>query len=243
MKDAISFFEVSLIILIATSFRTAFGFGEALIAVPLLSLLLPVKVATPVAVLASIVIALVIVIREREHIHFAAAKKLLLATICGLPLGLLLLRYGREEWIKAVLGILLLAFSVFSLVKPRTLPLKKDSWVWFFGFLAGVTGGSYGMNGPPLVIYGAAKSWSPRQFRATLQAYFLPASLLGMVGYAFSGVWTKEVSFLFLATLPAVMIGLVLGNLLTRRMESARFTRFLYGGLILVACVLIFQAF
>jgi hypothetical protein len=32
------------------------------------------------------------------------------------------------------------------------------------------------MNGPPLVIYGALRRWTPERFRATLQGYFLPAS-------------------------------------------------------------------
>ena len=40
------------------------------------------------------------------------------------------------------------------------------------------------MNGPPLVIYGALRRWSPQHFRATLQGYFLPASLAGLGGYS-----------------------------------------------------------
>jgi uncharacterized protein len=41
----------------------ALGFGEALIAVPLLAFVLPVKVAAPVAVLISITVATVVVLR------------------------------------------------------------------------------------------------------------------------------------------------------------------------------------
>ncbi len=39
------------------------------------------------------------------------------------------------------------------------------------------------MNGPPLVVYGGMRRWSPQHFRATLQGYFLPASVIGMAGY------------------------------------------------------------
>ncbi len=42
---------------LATVIRSAFGFGEALVAVPLLALLIPVEVAAPVAVLVSITVA------------------------------------------------------------------------------------------------------------------------------------------------------------------------------------------
>ena len=228
---------------LAAAFRTAFGFGEALVAVPLLSLLLPVKVATPLAVLASILIALVAVIREREHIHVGAAKNLLLATAVGIPFGLLLLRHAPETWTKAVLGVFLLLFSAFSLAKPHVFLLETDDLVWLFGFAAGVFGGSYGMNGPPLVLYGAGRRWSPPQFRATLQAYFLPASALGMIGYVAAGLWTTEVTRLFSASLPAIAAGIVAGIAAHRAMDGGRFARFLYAGLLLVACLLLLQTF
>jgi hypothetical protein len=38
------------------------------------------------------------------------------------------------------------------------------------------------MNGPPLAIYGALRGWSTQQFRATLQGYFLVASMIAMAG-------------------------------------------------------------
>jgi uncharacterized membrane protein YfcA len=242
MSGAAAFFEISMVMFVATAFRTAFGFGEALIAVPLLSLLMPLKLGTPAVVLASILIALVAVIRDWKHIHFFAAKRLLIATAFGLPFGLLILRYFPEGLTKAILGAFLFAFSVFSLHKPTFFALKTDRLIWLFGFFAGVTGGSYGMNGPPLAIYGVGRGWSPQQFRATIQAYFLPASFLGMSGYYFSGIWTKEVNILFAESLPAIAAGIIAGNFLNRRMDGARFTRFLYGGLIFVACVLLFQA-
>lgn len=42
---------VMTVIFLATFIRSAFGFGEALVAVPLLALIMPVDVAAPVAVL------------------------------------------------------------------------------------------------------------------------------------------------------------------------------------------------
>jgi uncharacterized protein len=45
------------VIFLATPIRSAFGFGEALIAVPLLAFLIPVEVAAPLAVLFSITVA------------------------------------------------------------------------------------------------------------------------------------------------------------------------------------------
>jgi hypothetical protein len=61
------------------------------------------------------------------------------------------------------------------------------------------------MNGPPLVIYGAMRRWSPQHFRATLQGYFLPASVVAMVGYWFAGLWVPAVSHYYLMSLPVAL--------------------------------------
>jgi len=49
---------VVVILAMATLIRSAFGFGEALIAVPLLALLIPVEVVAPTAALISITAAI-----------------------------------------------------------------------------------------------------------------------------------------------------------------------------------------
>src|SRR4051812_49547702 len=76
---------------LATFIRSAFGFGEALVAVPLLSLFLPVETAAPVAVLASITVAIVVLAQDWRQVHFRPATSLVLSTLPGIPLGLLLL--------------------------------------------------------------------------------------------------------------------------------------------------------
>jgi hypothetical protein len=53
----------------ATLVRSTFGFGEALIAVPLLALVIPIEIAAPVAVLLSITIAAVAVAEDWRKIH------------------------------------------------------------------------------------------------------------------------------------------------------------------------------
>src|SRR5947209_20055022 len=93
------------VIFLATLIRSAFGFGEALVAVPLLALLMPVEVAAPLAVLLSITVAGVVVVQDWHKIHVRSAGWLILFTLFGIPLGLLLLRTLPEASIKALLGI------------------------------------------------------------------------------------------------------------------------------------------
>src|SRR5438128_11424131 len=99
------------VIFLATLIRSAFGFGEALVAVPLLALLMPVEVAAPLAVLVSITVAVVIVLEDWEKVHFRSAWRLVLSTLFGIPLGLLLLTAVPGPVVKAVLAVVLVAFS------------------------------------------------------------------------------------------------------------------------------------
>src|SRR5436309_7614895 len=175
------------VIFLATLIRSAFGFGEALVAVPLLALLMPVEVAAPLAVLVSITIAAVIVLEDWHKVHLGSAWRLVLSTLFGIPLGLLLLTTVPEPVVKAVLAVVIVIFSAYCLARRTPLELQDDRLAWLFGFAAGVLGGAYGMNGPPLVIYGSLRRWPAEHFRATLQGYFLPASLAGLGGYWLAG--------------------------------------------------------
>ena len=98
------------------------------------------------------------------------------------------------------------------------------------------------MNGPPLVIYGTLRGWSAQHFRATLQAYFLPASVLGMCGYLSAGLWTSEVTHNYLLCLPVMLPAVFLGRAINRRLSATAFSRYIYLGLVAIGVVLVLQS-
>ncbi len=240
---------VFLVVLAATLIRSAFGFGEALFAVPLLALRIPLEIAAPLAVLISITIAGIVVTQDWRKIHWRSAGWLLSATLLGIPLGLTLLTSSHQRAAKVALAIVIIAFSVYSLIGARLIgkklpELATDSLPWLFccGFSAGVLGGAYGMNGPPLAIYGSMRRWSAQHFRATLQGYFLPASVLGMAGYWWQGLWVPAVTHYYLITLPAALPAIFLGRVLNHRLRGESFFKYVYGGLGGIGAVLLIQA-
>jgi uncharacterized protein len=230
---------------VATLIRSAFGFGEALIAVPLLAFCMPIQIAAPLAVLVSITIAAVVVIQDWRHIYVRSAGWLIFSTLFGIPLGLLLLTHSPEHLVKGLLGGLILLFAVFCLFGKLRLQLHHDSRAWMLtcGFVAGILGGAYGMNGPPLVIYGTMRNWTAQHFRATLQAYFLPASILGMCGYFCAGLWTRTVTHDYLLCLPVMFPAVFLGRAINHRLSSATFSRYIYAGLAAIGLALMAGSF
>src|SRR5690625_3124153 len=160
-------FAIAGVLFVATFVRTAFGFGEALIGVPLLALMMPVEVAAPIAVLVSITVACIVLVSDWRHVEFRSATHLVLFTFAGIPIGLLLLTRVPEPIVKAVLGLVIAAFSAYCLFHKRQARLKDDRLAWLFGIHAGVLGGAYGVNGPPVIVYGSLRHWTPERFRAT----------------------------------------------------------------------------
>jgi uncharacterized membrane protein YfcA len=235
-------FLVVIVFFGATLVRSALGFGEALIAVPILAFVLPVAVVAPVATLISITVAAVVVAQDWRHIHLRSAAWLIFSTMVGIPLGLFLLRSVSEPIVKGGLGVLVAGFAASALRRPTTYELTTDRLAWFFGVSAGVLGGAYGMNGPPLVVYGTLRRWSPQRFRATLQGYFLPASLIGMIGYWATGLWTPTVSRYYLLSLPTVLVAIPLGRALNRRLDAQRFLAYVHAALLASGMGLVFQA-
>lgn len=235
---------VLFVVFVATLIRSAFGFGEALIAVPLLALFIPVSIAAPVAVLLSITIAAVVVVQDWQKIHLRSTGWLVGSTIAGIPLGLLLLTRVHEQPVKILLAVLLIAFSGYSIFGGNPPELSDDSRGWLVGcgFCAGILGGAYGMNGPPLVIYGAMRRWSAQHFRATLQGYFLPASLIGMTGYYLAGLWVPAVTHYYLVSLPVALPTIFLGRVLNHRMKGDAFLTYVHLGLICTAVALLAEA-
>jgi uncharacterized protein len=71
---------VLVVIFIATLIRSAFGFGEALVAVPLLALFMPVEEAVPLATLVSITVASIVVVQDWHKVHVRSAGWLVIST-------------------------------------------------------------------------------------------------------------------------------------------------------------------
>ena len=237
-------FYILAIVFIASLVRSTFGFGESLIAVPLLILFMPIEIAVPLSVLISIFIAAIIVVQDRKEIHFESAKWLIIFAALGIPIGLYLLIYGNENVTKALLGLLIILYAAYSLISKNTFKLKIDNKIWLFacGFLSGILGGAYGLNGPPLVIYGNLRGWTAKNFRATLQAYFLPASIIGMFGYWYKDLWDWKVTYYFLISIPVIVPAIFLGRYFNNQLKDSTFLKYIYVGLIFVGALLLSQS-
>lgn len=120
--------------------------------------------------------------------------------------------------------------------------LESKNYAYLFGFLVGILGGAYNTSGPPIVIYGTLREWSPERFRATLQGYFFPTELIILVMNAIYGLWTKEVLRYYLISLPFIIIAAFLGGIFNRGLSGKRYNPLIYSLLIVLGLLLVIRS-
>ncbi len=243
MESSLSVLPVLGVIFLSTFARSALGFGDALIAMPLLAMLVSVEVATPLVALGASTIAITILVGAWKQVDVRATWRLVVSTLFGIPLGLLLLKAAPQAIVEALLGLVLVGFGLYSLVTPKLPTLDNEKLSYTFGLIAGVLGGAYNTNGPPVVVYGALRRWSAERFRATMQGYFLPTGLTILIGHGLAGLWTPMVLRLYIYALPVIVTAVIVGGWANKRIAAGRFHRAVYGFLVLMGIILIVRVF
>lgn len=228
------------ILFLATLISAVFGFGSALVAMPLLTRFLGLPTALALLGLVGPVAAAIITGTSWQAIEIGASRRLLLGTLLGIPVGIWLVGRLPDDLLVKGLGLLMISFGCYRLNQATLPQLSHPAWAYPFGFAAGVLGAAYNTNGPPVVLYGHLNHWLPPQFRATLNSYFLPSGLVILVSHGLGGLWTPEVWTLFACSLPAVLAAVWLGERLNQQLSLQQFEQWIFGLLIALGGLLLF---
>lgn len=230
---------VAVIIFLAVLTQTATGFGLALVSMGLLVQILGIQVAAPLVALTAAPLELILLVRYRHALNWKAVWRLSAASMVGIPLGILALRHVNDKVILTVLGLVIVGYAVYALTNPR-MPELSPGWAWGFGFLAGLLSGAYNTAGPPAVIYGNSRRWSPAEFKSNLQSFFLLNDALVIMGHAVSQHLTPAVWTNYQLALPALALGLAVGLSLERYIHPAAFRKIVLLLLIVMGLRLLF---
>ncbi|HKP86372.1 MAG TPA: sulfite exporter TauE/SafE family protein [Blastocatellia bacterium] len=222
------------ILFVSTLIRSAIGFGDALIAMPLLAMAVGIQTATPLVAFAASTIAITVLAGNWRSVDRRSAWRLILVSLAGIPFGLVLLKVAPEVVVKVILGLMLIAYGLYSLFAPRLPVIRNEKSAYVFGFVAGVLGGAYNTNGPPIVMYGLLRRWPPEHFRATLQFYFLFTGLLILASHGIAGLWTWAVLRLYVYSIPAIMLAIWVGGKINSRIPTDLFSRIVYALLVVI---------
>mgnify|MGYP001459853965 CR=1 FL=1 len=232
---------LGLCILLAYTVEAVTGFGSIVIALSLGALLLPIPELLPVLVPLNIAMSGYLSIRHRAHIHWPTLLKLILplmalGTLCGYWLRPSL----GSAVLQTLFGVLIVWFAGRELWRLRGAATPAGHAPATTGALmlaAGVTHGLFASGGPLLVYALAGNRLNKSELRATLIAVWF--SLNGLLTLIFLADGSLLPALPRLLTyLPIVVVGVIIGERLHRRIDERQFRRLGFALLALTGLIL-----
>lgn len=219
---------VFLIIFFALFTQSIVGFGSALIAMALLPAVVGLKTAAPLFALLAVVFESILLIYYRKAFQLRSVVIILIGAVFGIPIGLFALVKVDEREILPFLGGFMLVYAAFGLAEFKIPQIRHSFWGIFAGFLSGILGGAYNTTGPPVIVYGSSRGWSPSEFKANLQGYFLLSGIFIFAGHAIAGNYQLEVWRQIWISIPAAGLGFLAGTWVERRIQSETFQKLVF---------------
>lgn len=216
--------------------RGATGFGFSMLALVLLTFVLPPAQVVPLLLIWEI-------FASAGHAPFVWRQcdwritGLLLAGIIPMtPLGMQLLIHLPEQTmaIGVNAAVLLLTLVLLAGVRPRH-PLGPLGIVGV-GAVAGFINGASSNGGPPVVIFMLA-TLPAAAARSTIIVLFLAFDIQTSCFFAYSGLMTWQTIVDALVVLPFMWLGMWLGTRWFHSVDEARFKRYVLLFLILISVV------
>jgi hypothetical protein len=200
------------------------GFGSALIAMPFLLLVFSDSPDNARAIFAIAAQAsyFYFLFQYRKEWNWRNLVPLLLGSLIGIPLGFYVAVLLNEETFMLVLGIITIAYALYTL-SGLTMPEMKERWGLVFGMFSGLLQGAYNVGGPPLVMYGLSQNWQPALFKFNATAMFFLMGLFIIGGHYQQGNLTQDVLINGLVMIPAMFLALFAGFSLDRFVRPKAF--------------------
>lgn len=220
------------------------GGGLAVMAVPLMSLIIPPPQAAAIMLpLLCAMDAMGIWVYRRAWSR-PALKILIPAAVVGIAMGALLFRIMNAEVIRLLVAAVALSFSLnWLLNRGRLRPAAASNAVkgGFWGALAGFTSFVAHAGGPPLNVYLIPLRLEKTVYISTCVVFFAVVNLVKIPPYYWLGQFTNENLLTAAALLPMVPVGMGIGIWAQKRVNERVFYGICYAALIVTGLKLLYD--
>jgi len=201
-----------LIILFAAIIRGFSGFGFALVAVPLMSMIMPPSSFVPIIFGMQVIAVLSGLKQTLQDAQWKQIMPLLPGGFLGTWGGLLILYRVDPEIIGFLIALAVVIVAVFLLKGLRLHRQFKKFEIALIGLLAGLLNGSAGLPGPPVILAQLATPNTDSMVRSNLIIFFTFLSLFGIASIITSGNLNETHVYLMAVTTPFLILGTWLGG-------------------------------
>mgnify|MGYP003670536880 FL=1 len=200
--------------LIAGISKGGFGSGLALIAVPMMSLVVPVPMAAAIMLPVLMSIDFINIWVYRKDFSRPDLKVLLPGAVLGTAAGWAGFQFMTEEGTRLMVGLIAIVFTLDHWLPIRPKPdgarppgLRGVFW----GMCGGFTSFFAHAGAPPVQVYLLPRGLAKRPFVGTFAIFFWAVNLMKFPAYWELGQFTPEVLWTALVLVPLVPVGIRIG--------------------------------
>ena len=189
------------------------GFGAALITIPLATHFVPLPFALALFALGDLAMAFSVGLENPRNAVRSEWTRLVPMILVGTALGVTLLVNLPRQAGLLLLGLFVVSFALYSLVRRGASRTVSKAWAWVAGLAGGITSTVFGAGGPPYAIYLSQRGLTKEQFRATMGFATMTSISLRVVAFLITGLLLQqEVWIAALAVVPAAFIGIAVAR-------------------------------
>lgn len=232
-------------ILGAAFLRSFTGFGFAMVAVPVLGLVIPPQEVVPIILTLEIVTGLQLAPGAWGKADKRALKSLIGGSILLIPVGVYVLGTITDNQMRLLLVfVLALSIILFGWSAQRA---KSDQPAGGAGGVVAGAGGGFmagvsGIPGPPVLAYLLGTNMTADAQRATLLVYFLFADAFAVSGQFIAGADIRHTVTSAAIYLPVLIIGNIIGTRAFNRFGEGNYKPITLFLLVLIGAGLIWRA-
>ncbi|WP_298927969.1 sulfite exporter TauE/SafE family protein [uncultured Ramlibacter sp.] len=225
--------------------KSGFGAGFGSLAVPMMALAVSVPQAAAILMPVLLVMDLLGLHAFRKHFDWKLVRFLLPFGLLGVVVGALLFKLLDSHLVAGIVGIFTLVFLAQRLLfPPRPDSPHPPKWL---GALLTVTSGFTSFvshaGGPPINAYVIPMRLPPLVFTASMAVFFFVVNLAKWIPYGWLGLLDLRNMATSIALLPLAPVGVFIGVRIAHRINPVLFYRFIYWGMFLTGCKLVWDGF
>ncbi len=213
------------VILLAAVLKGLTGFGFALLAMPLLIFIFPVKLIIPLLTFFNLFSSTMIVLKRPAERSGIRALILPAWGVVGLVPGVLFLHLVEEQTLRIFAGIMLSLLALAFLLGYRYNIRKPARATMISGMISGFLGGSISVSGPPLAFFLTSMNTSNENFRNKFAWFNVFNASIALVGYYTADLIVPQNMKMALYLLPVLVIGTIIGQRLSSKVPVALFRK------------------
>lgn len=239
------FWSIAVLAVVIVAFSKAGLLGSlGMVAVPLLSLVMPARDAAGMFLPLLLVMDAIAIWTYRKDANWHILKIMIPGATIGTLIGWALWTVVSDAMVLLFVGIITLLFILDAMLPLRKklegLPPSRP-WGWFWGGFAGFTSFISHTGGPPFQIYVLPQKLSPVNYSGTNAFFFAIVNAMKLIPYFFLGQLSVSNLTIGLILAPLAVIGVLVGVWLVRRISVKLFYQIAYVLVAVLAVKLVYD--